>query len=210
MDLILHNGNIITMDEKYPKASAVAVKNGKVAAVGCDADILKLACENTKVFDLRMKTVVPGFNDSHLHNVKYGIFSNCCDLSKCTSLQELIEVARKYIDDNDIKSGNWVIGTGWNQDLFDVKLYPTKADLDLISKDHPIVMFRCCSHLLLANSKAVEILGIDETTPQVEGGFFDVNLGLFRETAKELVQASIKNYDVQTLKSIIKKACEDL
>jgi hypothetical protein len=210
MDLILHNGNIITMDEKCPKASAVAIKNGKVVVVGYDADILKLTGENTKVFDLRMKTVVPGFNDSHLHNVKYGIFSNCCDLSKCASLQELIDVTRKFINDNNIKPGNWVIGTGWNQDLFDVKLYPTKADLDLISKDHPIVMFRCCSHLLLANSKAVEILGIDERTLQVKGGYFDVNLGLFRETAKELVQVSIKSYDVPTLKSIIKKSCEDL
>ncbi len=210
MDLILQNGNIFTMDEKCPKASAVAIENGKVVAVGCDADILKLAGEKTKVFDLRLKTVIPGFSDSHLHNVKYGIFTNCCNLSKCTSLQELIDVTRKFINDNSIKLWDWVIGTGWNQDLFDVKLYPTKADLDLISKDHPIVMFRTCSHLLLVNSKALEILGIDETTPQVEGGYFDVNLGLFRETASELVQVSIKSYDVATLKSIIKKACEDL
>lgn len=210
MDLILYNGSIITMDEECPKASAVAIKNGRVVAVGCDTDIMKLTSENTKVFDLQMKTVVPGFNDSHLHNVKYGIFSNCCDLSKCASLHELIDVTRKFIYDNSIKPGSWVIGTGWNQDLFDVKVYPAKLDLDLISKDHPIVMFRCCSHLLLANSKALEILGIDENTPQVNGGYFDVNLGLFRETAKELVQVSIKSYDVPTLKSIIKKACEDL
>lgn len=210
MDLIMYNGNIITMDDKYPRVSAVAVKNGKVSAVGCDADILKLTGENTKIFNLQKKTVVPGFNDSHLHNVKYGIFSNCCDLSKCTSLQELIDVTRKFINDKKIKAGNWVIGTGWNQDLFDIKVYPTKADLDLISKDNPIVMFRCCSHLLLANTKALEMLGIDERTPQVKGGYFDVDLGLFRETAKELVQVAIKSYDVPTLKSIIKKACEDL
>lgn len=210
MDLVLHNGNIITMDEKCPKVSAVAIKNGKVFAIGCDVDILKLIGKNTKVFDLQMKTVVPGFNDSHLHNVKYGIFSNCCDLSKCASLQELVDVTRKFISDNSIKPGKWVIGTGWNQDLFDLKVYPTKADLDLISKDHPIVMFRCCSHLLLANSKALEILGIDEKTPQIKGGYFDVNLGIFRETAKELVQVSIKSYDVPALKSIIKKACKDL
>lgn len=210
MDLILYNGSIITMDEKCPDASAVAVKNGKVIAVGCDADILKLTGKNTKVLDLRMKTVVPGFNDSHLHNVKYGIFSDCCDLSKSTSLQELIDNTREFIKDNNILPGNWVIGTGWNQDLFDVKIYPAKSDLDLISMDHPIVLFRCCSHLLLANSKALEILGIDEETPQVKGGYFDVSLGLFRETAKELVQVSVKSYDVQTLKNIIKKACEDL
>lgn len=210
MDSILHNGNIITMDEKYPKASAVAIKNGRIVAVGSNAEILKYTDKNTKVLDLGMKTVIPGFNDSHLHHVKYGIFSNCCDLSKCSSLQELINVTQKFINNNNIKHGSWVIGTGWNQDLFDVKIYPTKSDLDLISKDHPIVMFRCCSHLLLANSKALELLGIDETTPQVKGGYFDVNLGLFRETAKELVQVSLKSYDVPTLKIIIKRACEDL
>ncbi len=210
MNLILYNGNFITMDEEFPKASAVAIKDGRFVAVGCDTDILKLVEENTRVLNLQTKTAIPGFNDSHLHNVKYGIFSNCCDLSKCASLQELIDVTHKFINDNSIKPGNWVIGTGWNQDLFDVKFYPTKADLDLISKDHPIVMFRCCSHLLLANSKALEVLGIDEMTPQVKGGNFDVNLGLFRETAKELVQVSIKSYDVSTLKSIIKKACEEL
>ena len=210
MDLILYNGNFVTMDEKFPKASAVAIKKGKIAAVGYDSDILKLADEKTEIMDMQSKTIVPGFNDSHLHNIKYGIFTNCCDLSQCTSVKEIIDVTRQFIDEKDIAPGDWVIGRGWNQDKFDVKVFPKREDLDLISRVHPIVMFRCCSHLLVVNSKALEVLGINEWTPQVEGGFFDVNSGLFREAAKDLVQVSLRSYDVPSLKNFIKKACEDL
>ena len=210
MDLILYNGNFITMDKNNPKASAVAIENGKIAAVGNDEELLTFADEKTKIMDMKSKTVVPGFNDSHLHNVKYGIFTGCCDLSHCTSLKELIDTTRKFINEKGIMHGDWVIGRGWNQDMFDIKIFPTREDLDLISKVHPIVMFRCCSHVVLANSMAMNVLGINEETKQVEGGFFDVNSGLFRETAKELVQVSIKSYDVSDLKCFIKNAGEDL
>lgn len=210
MDLILYNGNFITMDKNYPKASAVAIENGRIIAVGSDEEILKLADEKTEKMDMQAKTVVPGFNDSHLHNVKYGIFTNCCDLSKCTSLQELIDVTGEFIDKKGIETGDWVIGRGWNQDMFDVKVFPTREDLDLISREHPIVMFRCCGHALVVNSMALQVLGIDETTPQVEGGFFDLEAGLFKEAARDLAQVSMRSYDVPDLKYFIKKAGEDL
>ena len=210
LDLLLYNGNIVTMNAEKERVEAVCVDGGHIAYVGGLDKALSLCTSQTRKIDLRNRTLIPGFHDSHLHNVKYGYFKSCCDLSDCTSLGHVVEKVRQFIADNKKPEGAWVIGRGWNQDLFDVKVFPRREDLDRISLTRPILLHRCCTHMLVVNSAALSALNIDGNTPQVEGGEFDVSTGLFTEKARRLALAGIPHESVEDIKEYIKKACADL
>lgn len=214
MDKIFINGNIITMDKEYPKAEAIAIKNCKFVKVGSNSEIMKLKTKSTEVIDLDGKTVTPGFHDSHMHVLSYGMFIRDVKLDKAKSIKDVIEISKKYIIDNDIKPGSWVRGRGWNQDNFiDEKRFITKYDLDKISKEHPISFTRTCGHIVVSNSKAMEIAGIKKGSLQVIGGKFDLDengepLGIFREAARNLIWDAIPDPTVEELKDLIIKACK--
>ncbi len=214
MEKIFINGNIITMDKEYPKVEAIAIKEGKFIKIGSNNEIMKLITDDTKVIDLNGKTVTPGFNDSHMHVLSYGMFVRDVRLDKAKSLKDVIEITKKYIIENDIEPGSWVRGRGWNQDKFiDEKRFINKYDLDEISTEHPISFTRACGHIVVANSKAMEIAGINKESLQIPGGEFDIDekgnpLGIFREAARSLIWDAIPAPSVQELKDLIIKACK--
>ncbi|WP_352419296.1 amidohydrolase [Proteiniborus sp.] len=212
MDLILINGRIHTMDLSNPIAEAVAIKEDKIFKVGHNDEILFTKDENTIVVDLKGKVVVPGFNDSHMHLLGFGYFLNMVDLSNCRSIDEIIEKTKEYIKEKNIKEGKWVRGRGWNHDYFEAeKRFPSRYDLDKISTEHPIVLTRACGHICVANSKAIEMAGLNRETQQVEGGHFDVDesgelLGIFRENALDLIYSIIPSPKHDEIKKAIKDA----
>jgi predicted amidohydrolase YtcJ len=216
MDLIFINGVVHTMDKDGTTAKAVAVKGDRIQAVGTNDEIMKLKTEDTKVIDLEGKTMVPGFNDSHMHLLNYGYSLTQVDLIGTRSLEEVLERTREFIKENDIAAGKWVRGRGWNQDYFSGdKVFPTRYDLDRISRDHPICVTRTCGHVSVVNSKALEMLGINRNTPQVEGGHFDLDengepVGIFREDALNLVYDSIPTPNLDEIKSMMLAAYKDL
>lgn len=216
MDLIFINGVVHTMDKNKTTAEAVAVVGDRIRSVGNTEEILKLRTEATKVVDLEGKTLVPGFNDSHMHLLNYGYSLTQVNLIGTKSLEEVLERTREFIKEKGISAGKWVRGRGWNQDYFSGdKVFPTRYDLDKISLEHPICVTRTCGHVSVVNSKALEVLGITKDTPQVDGGHFDLDengepVGIFREDALRLVYDAIPTPGLDEIKSMMLAAYRDL
>lgn len=200
------------MDKSKPKAEAVAIQGGKIAAVGSNDEILKLKADGTKIIDLEGKLVLPGFNDSHMHLYSFGESLRMVDLLKVDSIGAMITKVQEFINVNYIEQGKWVRGRGWNQDYFNVeKRFPNRYDLDKISTVHPIVLSRVCGHVAVVNSRMLEVLGITSETQQVEGGHFDIDaagepLGIFRENALKLIFDQMPESFKEEIKDVIREA----
>jgi predicted amidohydrolase YtcJ len=126
------------MDKQNPSAEAVAVYNGRFAAVGSNEDILKLAKNGTQIMDLKGKMLLPGFNDSHMHLLSYGMSLQKVNLFRVGSIEEIIRKISDFIERKKPDSLQWIQGIGWNQDYFQEQRFPSRYDLDRISKDVPI------------------------------------------------------------------------
>lgn len=192
-DLILHNGRI------YPKANprirfeALAIWNGRVTDLGSDLAILKLRAGNTKSMNLRGKVVLPGFCDSHIHLLNYGMLLRTIDLSKTGSIEEL---KRQVGRAGSLKSKNkWVLGRGWDDEKLRDHRYPDRRDLDEVSSN-PVFLKRICGHVAVANTKALAIAGITKDTANPKGGIIVRDAegqpnGVVKEHALELVEKVI-------------------
>lgn len=216
MDLILINGNIHTMNKDFPNAQAIGIDKDKIIKVGTNDEVLPLSKDHTKVIDLEGKTLVPGFNDSHMHLVSYGYSLTMANLNGTTSIEDIIEKTKDFMKEKNIAPDKWVRGRGWNQDYFTgQKLFPTRYDLDKISTSHPVCLTRACGHVLVLNSKALEVLKIDKNTPQFPGGEFDLDekgepLGIFREDAMRPVYNAIPSPSLDEIKNMIYDGCKEL
>ena len=212
---IYYNGKVFTGDDTLQQA--FVVKEGKFIYVGNNEDALKYKDENAEIIDLDGKFVCPGFNDSHMHVLGYGYSLKMIELSKNTSsLKEVKDTIQNYIDSNTLRENEWILGRGWNHDYFkDVNSFPTKDDLDNVSKDYPICIIRACGHVCVVNSKALELASINKNTAQIEGGQFDIDKngepnGIFRENALNLIYNKIPKPDKEDIKNMILKACKSL
>lgn len=207
------NGNIYTMNEKSMNVDYMLVEDSVIREIGNNYSGNK---DVTEVIDLKSKTVVPGFTDSHLHMLSYAEKKERqVDLSGVRSKRELINVTKEYIKEKGIKEGQWVIGVGWNHELFDECEIPDKNVLDEISKEHPIVLIRACYHIGVVNSRSLEIAGITKSLIDVQGGQIDRNesgepTGVLRENALELVEKMIPGIDdKQTMKDLLVLGLKD-
>lgn len=215
MTHIYYNGKVFTGDENLQQA--FVVENKKFIYVGNNEEALKYKDENSKLIDLDEKFVCPGFNDSHMHVLGYGYSLKMINLSrKTSSLEEMKNAIKEYINSNKLRENEWICGRGWNHDYFnDVNRFPTKDDLDEISTEYPICIIRACGHVCVVNSKALELAGINKNTLQIEGGQFDIDEnnepnGIFRENALNLIYNKIPKPDKEDIKNMILKACESL
>ena len=209
MELILYNGTITTMEEAQPRAEAVAVCNGVIAAVGTNEAILSLKTADTAVVDLEGKTVLPGFHDSHMHLLSLGYAEEKLELSAVRSLDELIREGRRYVEKNP--SVRWIHGRGWNNELWEDKTLPTRYDLDRISAEIPIVLARACNRMLVANSRALAVARITPQTPQPPRGHFDTDdngmpLGCFWDEGRELIWRATPPMRPEDMRRLIQKA----
>ncbi|WP_154484742.1 amidohydrolase [Anaerosalibacter bizertensis] len=216
MDRIFINGKVATIDSKNSFAEAVAVENGKIAKVGSKEEVLELKNDKTEVIDLEGKLLLPGFNDSHMHLLMYSYHLQNVNLVGTTSIDNIIERTKNFIKERNIASGKWILGIGWNQDYFTEgeRVFPTKYDLDKISTEHPIVFIRACYHIVIANSKAMELAGITKDSPQIEGGKFDLDengepIGIFREKAQGLITSHIPEPTVEEIKEMLIEGMEN-
>ena len=208
MKTILYNGNIITMDKLKPKAQAVSMENGRFTGVGSNQEILSLADKDTVKIDLEGKMFVPGFIDSHMHLVSYGYSLQMADLGSTNSINHLTIKTKEFMEEKKLESGQWVLGRGWNHELFHESRFPNRYDLDQISTEYPICLTRACCHVSVVNSKALEIARVNKDTPQVEGGHFDVDdagepLGIFRENALQFIYDHIPQVKEEDIKGMI-------
>jgi predicted amidohydrolase YtcJ len=161
-DLVLINGKILTMNPTQPKAEAVAIKAAKIIQVGTNSAVTMVINKKTKVIDLKGKTVVPGFIDSHIHVADFGRVLTWLDLWGVTSIKELQARLSTYVQKTP--KGNWIIGRGWEQNSFAENHLPTCNDLDVVSPNNPVILYQRYGQMAIANTRALEIAGLTKQT----------------------------------------------
>lgn len=213
--LAVVNGQVITMKDRR-QAEAFAVCKDRIVKVGTTEEILKLANPMTKIIDLKGKTALPGFIDTHLHIVGYGFAFEAVDLLGVKSMKELVERCKAYIAEKNIPEGTWVMGRGFDQNAFDdVEDFPTSRDLNTISAKHPVLLIRTCGHIGIVNDLALKVTGVDKDT-FIRGGSFDKYAdgepnGVIREASLEwFKQQMAYSRSVEDLKRAITTGCKVL
>lgn len=215
MKTIYTGGRVFT--GSLPLAEAFAVEDGRFCAVGSDAELLARRGAEDVIVPLNGRFVCAGFNDSHMHLLNYGNAMEACPMAECTgSLAALQSGLRAFLQAHPPAEGGWLRGRGWNQDYFAPATgMPTRHDLDAVTTEHPVCIVRCCGHCLVVNTRALELLGIDGSTPQPEGGSFDLDeqgqpTGVFRDTAMSLVSSRLPAPTREELKRMLRCACRAL
>ncbi|MBI3979971.1 MAG: amidohydrolase [Chloroflexi bacterium] len=207
--LILTNANVRTLNPIQPRAQAVAISGSWITAVGSRGEIEDLA-DGAAVVDLGGSTVVPGFNDAHVHLLSHGLQLGRVNLDGAASLEEaLARVARAA---TAAKPGAWILGGRWNKNVWPRPEFPTRFDLDAVSGDHPVALRNKDGHSLWANSQALARAGITKTTEQPAGGEITRDpkngepAGILKETAIRLVERVIPPPDRAEIREALKAA----
>ena len=160
MDRIFFNGQIVTVDPQYPEASAVAVKNGIVMAVGTDDEMKALAGPATEMVDLKGAFMCPGLIDSHMHLLLLSNKLRRTDIGVAKTFRECMDIMAKAAEEKKGTNG-WAMGIGYNQDDWtDCNEVPTRLDLDKACGDVPAYIERACGHIATLNTKAMELMGM--------------------------------------------------
>lgn len=186
-DLIVHNASIYTLNEIMPTAEAMAVKDGKIVAIGPENEILNKYTAPHKI-DVRKMPVYPGFIDAHCHFLGYGLFLNVLDLKNSHSFGEVVDKLLLHAKNN---TSEWIIGRGWDQNNWEDKKFPNKYLLDSLFPNTPIYLKRVDGHAALLNSKALELAGITTQTKTEGGEIFTENgnlTGIITDNAMHLVE----------------------
>ena len=203
VDMILVNGNVITMDTKLAKAEAIAIKDGRIQEVGDNEKIKALAGENTETLDLEGQTAIPGFIEGHGHFSGLGYSLIRLNLMKTKNWDEIVELVAERV--KTAQPGEWIEGRGWHQEKWDkepsevVEGYPTHEQLSAISPDNPIILRHASGHSAFANAKAMELTGITVETPAPKGGRIvretsGEAIGVFEERAMDVLYEALKEY----------------
>ncbi len=211
-DSVYLNGNICTMDEEQPKAEALAVKGQKLIYVGSSENAKSYIGNNTKVTDLKGKTVIPGLMEGHMHLPMLG--ENLLKVDAFWKPKAEIIAAVKA-EAGKVKPGEWITGFGWNNTIWEDKSYPTKEDLDAVAPNNPVVLERTDGHMIWVNSKALELAGITKASKDPQGGEILRDAagnptGCLTDTAGEPVQKIIPALSAEREKEAILKAQSQL
>ncbi|TFJ92452.1 amidohydrolase [Lentibacillus salicampi] len=195
------NGTIYTVDQDFSKVSAMAIKDRKLVYVGNDKDAENYIGPETEVIDLKNKTVIPGLNDGHIHFTSLGTKLLEIDAFNKPK-QEILELVKK--EAKALDSEEWILGRGWNHELWPDESFPTRDELDQVAPDNPVALTRVDGHSVWVNSKALEIGGITKETPNPEGGEIirDENgeaTGVLVDAARQSVTEKIPPYSEERL-----------
>ena len=195
VDTLFFNGTLLTQDPQSPVASALAVAGGRIAAVGSLDDVGNLAGSGTRRIDLEGRTLIPGFNDAHVHVWKVGhLLTSMVDLHNVPSIVELQERLRSA--SRRLREGEWLLGRGYNEARIKEGRQPTRQDLDHAVSDRRVYLTRTCGHMGVANSQALQAAGIDANTADPPGGVIVRDesgepTGLLQENAVDLMNQVI-------------------
>ncbi|MCL1994293.1 MAG: amidohydrolase [Spirochaetes bacterium] len=208
-DFILHNALVWTADDALPAAHAVAVAGGRILAVGSSKEILD-GYESAVTTDLKGRRLLPGLHDSHMHLLFTGHFLQRTNLIGCRSIDEMIERFRARGEDKEP-----IIGRGFLQDNFAEKRMPTRHDLDKVSQEQPVLAIRGCGHVVVANSKLLEMAGVKKGFGQVDGGEIGYDKdgepnGFLAETAMALVWSVLPVPTLEATQNAVVNAAREL
>jgi hypothetical protein len=218
-DVIFAHGNVYTgVPANTPfasieRAEAIAVKGDRILAVGKTFDLEKFKGPQTQIVDLGGHFTMPGFNDAHLHLDDAGQTKLSVNLTGVKSLDELRSKVAARVGES--RAGEWIVGSGWDETLWPVKVTPTRWDLDEVSAGHPVFLGRIDGHIAVANTRALQLGSINLASRDPQGGHIDRNqtgepTGILRETAQEAVEAVIPKPTHQQRRQGIELALADL
>ncbi|MEJ7695697.1 MAG: amidohydrolase family protein [Candidatus Limnocylindrales bacterium] len=188
-DLVLSGGRIATMDPAHSWASALAVRDGRIAAVGPDRAVMAHIGPRTRVIHLRGRTVTPGFQDAHVHPVHGGLARLRCELHDTRGREAYLAVIAAYAAAHPAEA--WIRGGGWYMDDFPGGT-PRREDLDAIAPDRPVFLTNRDGHGAWANSRALELAGVTAETSDPGDGRIERDAdgsptGTLHEGAMDLV-----------------------
>jgi predicted amidohydrolase YtcJ len=188
-DAVYYNGLIYTVDSNFHNVEAFAVKDGKIIATGTKEEILKYDAKEQ--IDLKGKFVYPGFIDAHCHFYGYGVDLKKINLYGTRSFAAVLDSVVKY---KGKKFSGWIFGRGWDQNDWDVKQYPDKAQIDSLFPDVPVFLMRVDGHAALVNQKAIDLAKLT-TDSKVTGGEIEIRngklTGLLIDNAVDMVKELI-------------------
>jgi len=194
-------------------AEALAIAGNSILAVGSNDDILHLQGPGTETIDLQGRLVVPGFIDSHIHFYEWSLKLHDLQLEDVGSLEELL--ARVSHRAENMPTGQWLMGQGWNETDWAIPQMPSRASLDSAAPDHPVLLWRCDLHLAVANSKALQLAGIDDTTLDPPEGRIERDgagkpNGVLRELAINLVRNAVAPPDAARIEQAFAAGSREL
>jgi predicted amidohydrolase YtcJ len=193
-DLVLINGKVLTLDERSTVTEAIAVRDGKILATGSSASIKSLAGAKTRVLDASGKTVVPGLIDTHAHFKAAGLADYVVILGRARTVAEVLEAIKTYTAKK--RPGEWIVGGAWHPpSQLAEKRYLTRQEIDSVAPDNPVYL-RTVGHFSMANTMALQKVGVDKTTADPSGGSFERDAageltGLLVETAIDRVEKAV-------------------
>src|SRR5580658_9400086 len=219
-DVIFTHANVYTGEMQAAsslgsgqRSEALAVVGDHILAVGMRADIMKLKGPNTTVIDLGGHFVMPGFNDAHMHLASGGMEKMGVDEVGAKSLDEFRDRLRAKCE--AAEPGDWVLGEGWDETKWPVKVLPTRWDLDEVSGKHPVYLARVDGHIGVANTLALQLASVSLASRNPDGGKIDRDdtgtpNGILREKAQHLIHAVIPKPTHEKRRQAIELALADL
>jgi predicted amidohydrolase YtcJ len=194
-DLVLRNGAIYTVDGARSWAEAVAIRGGRIVFVGTNKGVDAHVGPETRAVDLEGRMVVPGFQDVHVHPISGGIEAKSCDLNGVTTVEEYVATIKKYAEAHPDEA--WISGGGWLMSAFGPGALARKELIDSVVPDRPVILWSRDGHTVWVNSKALEIAGITNETPDPPDGRIDRHpktgeaVGSLQEGASSLVESKM-------------------
>jgi hypothetical protein len=200
-DLVLRNGRIVTLDDSRPMAEAIAIRGECIAAVGTNEEASQWAGPETKVVDLRGKTVIPGINETHIHVRDLGFQQHyAVNLEEARNISDVKRLLRERLEElrregrlggwaypTTGETGEWLFGLGWTQDRLEENRMANRHELDSVSRDVPVSLERIYRGIAV-NTRVFELMGIDFEDPSTHPEWFrrtprDVEAGdvIFRD-----------------------------
>jgi predicted amidohydrolase YtcJ len=218
-DLVLKRGHIITMSEPGKVVEAMAVRDGRVLAIGNGNAIADCASARTQVLDLEERTVLPGLIDVHTHAMEWvkGLVRGEIDTTY-PSVRAITQIEQAVAQRAAaLPAGQWIRGSGWDDAKLAERRYITRRDLDPVSPDHPVYLVHVSGHLAVANSAALKLANVSKDTRDPQGGVIERDssgepTGVLKDTAMGLVETLLPSdppdINVRAAKLISEKAAE--
>jgi hypothetical protein len=210
-DLLFSGGPVYTADAAMPWAEAVAVRDGRLLAVGRDADVAALRGPHTRVIDLNGRLLLPGFTESHVHFIELALRASEIDATAAGSAGEVVEMVRARLGADRTAPQAWIRGAGWHASTWTDGERAHRSLLDAVAPAVPVALDSKDLHSIWLNSAALRQAGITAATPDVAGGVIERDAtgeptGILRETAVELAYRAIPRPDVLEIQEAVKAA----
>ena len=216
-DTVLRGGTILTVDAKDRVVEAMAIRGGRIVALGSDKAIRAFIGKRTKVIDLAGRTATPGMIDAHAHMLEGGIDEVAnLQLGEASSVADFL--ARVKARAAELPPGAWVTGSGWNESRIAEHRPPSLAELDAVSGGHPVALGNTTGHYTLVNSAVLKLAGVTAQTPDPAGGRFDKDAsgalnGVLYDSAQDVLDKLVPPVDAATrakgLKHVIEGALSE-